>query len=137
MEAHFSLNDKEFEQQFRDCKFDPATFSHEAHLRLAWIHIQNYGTEKAVKNIREQLQNFVEHIGATGKYNDTLTVAAVMAVSHFIKRSGANNFAGFIQEFPRLKTNFRDLIQTHYSEDIFKLEVYKKEYVQPDLLAFS
>jgi len=32
-----------------------STFSHEAHLRLARIHITRYGIEKAVDNITRQL----------------------------------------------------------------------------------
>lgn len=137
MEAHYKLTDPEFEQQFQACTLDPAIFSHEAHLRLAWIHIKNYGIDIAVGNIRKQLQQFVGHINAKGKYNDTLTVAAIMAVNHFIKRSGTNNFIDFINEHPGLKTNFKDLVKTHYSQDIFNSDEYKRNYVAPDLLAFT
>jgi hypothetical protein len=43
MNSPFKLRDELFEKQFQNCQFNPALFNHEAHLRLAWIHITKYG----------------------------------------------------------------------------------------------
>lgn len=137
MEAHFTFTDNEFEQQFNTCTLDPAVFSHEAHLRLAWIHITKYGTDQAIENICTQLLDFVDAVGARDKYNKTLTIAAIKAVYHFINRSNAGNFNDFIEQNPRLKYNFRELIAAHYGIDIFHSETAKREYVEPDLLPFT
>lgn len=136
-EPHFELSDNLFELQFSTCKLNPALFSHEAHLRLAWIHVYKYGTEKAIKNICEQLPVFVQSAGAAGKYNVTLTVAAIKAVSHFYHKSAADNFQGFINEFPGLRYNFRGLMAHHYSTDIFNSELAKKQYLEPELIPFD
>src|SRR4051812_20993543 len=137
MTNHYELNDQEFEQEFEHCVLNPAIFSHEAHLRLAWIHIQKYGLDQAIINISQQLTAFVEHVGAKDKYNKTLTVAAVKAVYHFINKSSTDNFYDFIQENPRLLYNFRELMQAHYREDIFNLPLAKKVFLEPDLLPFT
>lgn len=136
-ETHFNLNDDFFEQQFSTCQLNPELFSHEAHLRLAWIHIHKYGVEQAIKNICEQLPAFVQSVGATGKYNITLTIAAIKAVNHFYNKSLSDNFYDFITAFPRLKYNFKELMGYHYKTDIFKSEQAKKQYVEPDLIPFS
>lgn len=39
MNNHFELTDFEFEEKFEKRIFDPELFSHEAHIRLAWIQI--------------------------------------------------------------------------------------------------
>ncbi len=137
MENHFSLTDHEFEKQFDNCTLAPTLFNHEAHLRLAWIHIHKYGKQKAIEHITTQLLNFVETIGAKVKYNYTLTVAAIEAVSHFMSKSQHNNFVAFIAEFPRLKFNFRDIIQQHYMVNIFELEEAKIGFIEPELIAFE
>lgn len=137
MEKHFNLTDTEFEEQFENGSLDPALFSHEAHLRLAWIHLKKYGREKAVQNICSQLVNYVNMLGASGKYNKTLTVAAINAVYHFMQRYGADNFENFIAEFPRLKYNFKDLVAAHYKKDIYTSALAKNEFLLPDLLAFD
>ncbi|TSE04965.1 hypothetical protein [Aquimarina algiphila] len=137
MEKHFELTDKAFENSFTDCTLDPEIFSHEAHLRLAWIHIKNYGIEQAEENIQKQLQNFITFVDAKDKYNKTLTIAATKVVNHFIRQSNSNNFKDFILEFPQLKTRFKQLIESHYNFDIFNSKYAKKEFLTPDLLPFD
>jgi hypothetical protein len=134
---HYNLSDTTFEAQFANCQLSPALFSHEAHLRLAWIHITKYGIEQALINIQSQLQDFVSYVGAKDKYNTTLTIAAVKAVYHFTLKSRSTTFQEFITEFPRLLHNFKELMEAHYSMDIFTLENAKKQYILPDLLPFD
>lgn len=136
MEKPFELLDSEFEKLFRNTALNPSLFNHEAHLRLAWIHIQKYGVEQAKINIHNQIKSFVVHVGAEDKYNITLTIAAIEAVNHFIGKSRSNTFKEFIAEFPQLKNNFKGLIESHYSFDIFNSEKAKKEFLAPDLSGF-
>ncbi len=135
-ETHF-LGDGEFEKQFASGTFNPSLFNHEAHLRLAWIHIEKYGIETAIENICNQLVVFVSALGVKDKYNKTLTIAAVRAVYHFKLQSRSKNFQDFILEFPQLKYNFKALIGFHYSNDIFNSHHAKSEYLEPDLLSFD
>jgi hypothetical protein len=137
MEPHFTLTDYEFETHFENCSLNASLFSHEAHLRLAWIHITKYGENIALENVSKQLVNFTAFVGAEHKYNHTITIAAIKAVSHFINKSTSNSFQHFILEFPMLKYNFKDLMGFHYQVDIFKLEKAKKTFLEPDLLPFS
>jgi hypothetical protein len=134
---HIELSDDQFEEQLAACKLNPSLFTHEAHLRLAWIHIKKYGINRAIDNISYQLQNFVKSIGAADKYNATLTVAAIRAVYHFMLKSETNNFISFIDENPRLKNNFKELLGYHYTTDIFKSEQARITYLEPELLPFD
>ncbi len=137
MEEHFKLSDSELERQFIACELNPSVFSHEAHLRLAWINIDKYGLEQAVKNIQNHLMNFVSHLGAEDKYHMTVTIAAVQAVNHFMEKSKSNNFNDFITEFPQLKNKFKELLNSHYSFDIFSSSKAKQSYLEPDVFAFK
>lgn len=137
MEKHFELSDHEFEEQFRECILSPSDFTHKAHLRLAWIHIEKYGLDQAKENITTQLLAFVKHAGAIEKYHKTLTIVAVEGVNHFQKKSSSDNFSDFIVEFPQLMTDFKALMSSHYSFDIFGSAKAKSEYLEPDLIPFS
>jgi hypothetical protein len=137
MENHFDLTDIELENQFASGRLDQKLFSHEAHLRLAWIHIRKDGIHQAIIAIRQQLQDFVERLGAKDKYNETVTIAALHAVHHFMQRSKTDNFKDFIAENPRLKFNFKELIGFHYYTNIFVSEAAKKKYLEPELLPFD
>ncbi|ASS50181.1 MAG: hypothetical protein A3D31_11470 [Candidatus Fluviicola riflensis] len=137
METHFDLTDQAFIQQFEACALNPELFTHEAHLRLAWIHLNQYGEIVAIENVSKQLLNYVIFLGARDKYNQTLTTAAVKAVFHFINKSASDNFKDFIAEFPRLKFNFKELMEQHYTFDIFNSDEAKHVFLEPDLAFFD
>ena len=137
MEAHLRLGDTEFMHQFERTSLDPKVFSHEAHLRLAWIHIKHHGQEEAIAKLITQIKTFASKHGAPDKFNMTVTVAAVKAVHHFVKKSKSASFVDFILEFPRLKHHFKDLMAAHYSFEIFTSPRAKVKYLAPDLLPFD
>lgn len=137
MESHYEFNDESFERAFAGGSFPASVFNHEAHVRLAWVHVTKYGVDQAVENVNTQLLAFVTQLGAAEKYNKTLTTAAVKAVHHFVCRSDSKSFTGFIAEFPRLVTGFKALMAAHYDIDIFNSPLAKKEYLAPQLLPFD
>ncbi len=137
MEKHIQLSDQEFETQFADKSIDPSLFTHEAHLRLAWIHIKRYGIDKAIDHICTQIKVFATFHGDKEKYHIRVTAAAVRVVYHFVLKSKSENFNDFILESPRLKNNFKKLFDNHYSLDVFTSERAKKEFLHPDLAPFD
>lgn len=137
MQKHTKLSDSEFMRQFLACELAPEDFSHEAHLRLAWLNLDQYGKEKAEVEIQHQLLNFIDFVGARDKYNVTVTLAAMKIVYHFKQKSQSGNFKDFIAEFPQLNSNFKELISAHYSMNIFSSEEAKTSFLAPDLLPFD
>lgn len=136
MNSHYHYSDVEFENAFETGSFKLEWFNHEAHLRLAWIHIHKYGADQACINICKQIQEYVKKHGASDKYNHTLTIAAVKAVNHFYQKSGKADFKSFIKINQQLLLDFKELMQSHYSMDIFKSEQAQKSYIEPDLSPF-
>jgi hypothetical protein len=137
MSDNMQLSDSEFIIQFKSYTLSPSLFNHEAHLRMAWLYISIYGLEKGIFNIRKDLKSYVRHLEATDKYNETLTIAASHAVHHFMQKSTTTSFKQFISQYPQLLTQFRQLMETHYSTNIFTDEVAKREYLEPDLTPFG
>jgi tryptophan 2,3-dioxygenase len=137
VQSHRDLEDPTFLSMFASQQLSPALFDHEAHLRLAYLHVKLYSLAKAETNVSQQLFNFVKALGDRDKFHKTLTIAAVKAVYHFVNRAPTASFEELLEKFPRLKNDFRKLITTHYSASIFKNDRAKREYLEPDLLAFS
>ncbi|CAM1359115.1 hypothetical protein [Tenacibaculum xiamenense] len=134
---HHQLSDSEFIEQFTKGTLNPELFNHEAHLRLAWLYIKKFGVKQAEKDIQKQLLNFDVIVGKGDKYHTTLTIVSIRIVNHFMQKSRSNNFLNFINEFPQLKLEFRELINTHYSYDIFESEKAKIKFLEPDLIDFK
>jgi len=137
MEKHYRITDAEFERQFAEAVLDPGIFTHEAHLRLAWIHLGRYGLENAIRNVTSQLKVYTKAVGAADKYNETVTIAAIYAVEHFRVRCSCSDFESFIAKNNQLKLDFRGLIETHYRTDIFKSDRAKTSFLEPELLPFD
>ncbi len=136
MPSHYDLSDDEFAQQFEACTLVPQLFNHVAHLRLAWIHIRQFGAEQAAMNLCTQIKRFDATFDDGTKFNTTVTVAAVKAVNHFMEQSATTTFPDFIAENPRLQTDFKGLLASHYSFDVFTHPAAKQSFVAPDLASF-
>lgn len=134
---HWDLDDSRFITAFETGSLSPSLFSHEAHLRLAYIYLKNFGEELAIDKCCKGIREFDRLHGDGTKFHKTLTVASVKAVHHFMRKSKSTTFDDFIVEFPRLKTSFKQLLDQHYAFDLLKNVKAKSEYVAPDLIPFD
>lgn len=134
--SHRELNDEEFLNRLAECTLDPSIFSHEAHLRLAWLKL-NTSAEEALVEVPKIIQNYTAHLGAEDKYHHTVTLAAVKVVEHFKALTASNDFSQFIEKNDRLLSDFKGLLATHYSFDIFSHPEAKKIFIQPNLRPFD
>lgn len=136
MISHWQFTNEQFEKKFSDCSFNPSLFTHEAHLRLGFIHIKKYGVSKAIENLCLQIEAFDKTHGDGMKFNKTVTVAALKILHHFMSRFEQKSFSGLIMDYPLLVTDFKMLVSTHYSIDIFNYQLAKTQYLEPDLATF-
>lgn len=137
MEKHYRFTDEVYEQKFRDCKFPPLYFSHEAHLRLAYIHLEKYGLEQSIENMCTQIYDFAIKYGATMKFNATVTYASLQIMYHYMNKGESENFPDLMKEFPHLLEDFKGEIQKYYSWDVFRSLEAKAKIHKPDLKPFE
>lgn len=137
MEKHWRYTDEAYEQKFKEAKFPPLYFSHEAHLRLAYIHLKKYGLNQSIDNMCKQIYDFAIKYGATMKFNATVTYASLQIMYHYINKSKSENFPDLMKEYPFLLKDFKGVIKQHYSGDIFRSPEAKANILQPDLESFE
>lgn len=127
-----SGDDRDFRAAFEAGKVSPEVFSHEAHLRLAYVYVVEHGPEAAQERMREALLSFLAaHQIPTAKFHETLTGAWVLAVSHFMDRSPSSSFAEFITKSQALLDS--KVMLTHYSAGTLFSPEARASYVEPDL----
>ncbi len=130
------LDDNEFVAAVYECTLDPSLFTHQAHVRLAFLHLKSNDLEIASELTCSAIQNFDQYVGDGKKYHHTLTMASVRVVDHFMKKCPDCDFETLVSKHPRLLSNFRDLIDQHYSKSIWNNPTAKEFFAQPDLQAF-
>ncbi|MEC8831664.1 MAG: hypothetical protein VX772_04845, partial [Bacteroidota bacterium] len=129
--------DLEFIHAFESGEYPPKKIDHKAHIKLAWIYLDLYDEETAISKTCKAIQNFDQLYGGGTKYHTTLTVAAVKVIHHFRQKSSATTFEGFVNEFPKLVTSFKELLYQHYGKDTITNPRAKTTYLEPDLLPFT
>lgn len=135
--THADYSNSELKKGLLTGTLPAVLFNHEAHLRLAFNEINAFGISGAIISVPEIIQTYVSHLGVKDKYNETLTIAAVKVVYHFLLKVPGSNFDHFIAQTPKLLTSFKELIHTHYSQGVYSSVKAKSLYVKPDLIPFD
>jgi len=109
-EKHQLLTDNQFEQKFKNGTLPPTLVKHEAHLRLAYIHITKYGFKKAISNLLQQMTNFDEKFGNIITQTKESIISLVKLVQNSISEHATLNFSELSVKFPSLKRHFLELL---------------------------
>ena len=67
------MTDDQFLTAVERGEIAPADFSHELHVRLAFLALQTLATPDATDLVRSRLQDFARRAGKPGIYDDRLT----------------------------------------------------------------
>ncbi len=96
------MTDAEFLQQIEACTLPREMFTHRNHLRLAWLYLcDRQGGDPEIR-IAETIQRYAISLGATKKYNHTLTMTWMRLVETSMMGSPAESFDVFVMAHPEL-----------------------------------
>lgn len=109
-EKHRQLSDKDFTRLFEEGTLEPDVFTHEAHLRLAWLLIKEHGLQLATEMLCSQIMHFDRQHGKGTKFNKVITLAAAQLVDDLQRQSHDRSFMDFIGRHPRLFSDFGTLL---------------------------
>src|SRR5689334_88461 len=75
-------DDLAFLSAFEECTLGKACWSHDAHVRMAWLKLERHGSlEGALAAIREGIQRYNDSQGGTG-YHETVTTAFTHVIAY-------------------------------------------------------
>jgi hypothetical protein len=125
------LTDDEFLTQFEECTLPRAHWTHENHLRMAYLYLRRAPNAEAVLPfVRERIQAYNHANGAYKGYHETITVAYLRIVADRLRRGSYPSFASF-------RTDNAGIFQStyllrHYSEAALFAEEARRVFVLPD-----
>jgi len=133
MLAQPSEADLRFVERFEAGEVDPGSFHHREHLRLAYTYLTTCSRSAARTRMRSQIQSFLERNAVDpGKYHETMTMAWMDAVRHFIELAvAADSFDAFVQADPRVLD--QSIMLTHYSRETLFSSAARTAYLAPDI----
>jgi len=133
MKFDTTKEDLKFKIQMESCEFPASEFNHRAHLRLAYIYLTENNSDKSTELMRDTLNRFLLHNGVDpSKYHATITKAWILAVHHFMNKTGGLNSADeLIDSNPDMLDT--KIMMTHYSAEALFSDEARAAFVQPDL----
>lgn len=94
------LSANEFIQQFESATLAAEHFSHEGHIRLVWLYLQQYDLLTTQQKVCSGIANYAAALGVTDKFNEELTLDFVnMIAERCLPRQ---DFLQFLQDNPDL-----------------------------------
>jgi len=131
------MDDRALWQAFGNSSLTPAEWTHEAHVRTAFLHAREYPLDEAHLRLRAGIIRLNERHGlvesSTLGYFETLTRVWLVLVASAAARSGATNSGELLERCPELFD--RTLPSRHYSKAVLASVRARSIFVPPDLEA--
>lgn len=132
-----ALSDKTFIEQFENKTLNPDLLNHYGHLRMAWLYLQSYPLQQAVDKVTSGISAYALSLGATDKFQHTLTEAIVRIMAIRMKQDDADTLESYLANNLDLVDDIRSVVGTYYSDALLNSERARSEFVSPDLAPFE
>lgn len=129
------MTDDEFLHAFESARLTRSDWTHEAHVRMAWLYSRREPTlEAALARMRSGIPRLNAALGtAPHLYHDTVTCAFGTAVYRRATQSDAPaTWPAFRTGHPELFDKSRPLLHRHYDPATLATDAARTGYVPPD-----
>ncbi|MGA0557495.1 hypothetical protein ACO2Q8_12635 [Larkinella sp. VNQ87] len=131
--THRSLCDETFLLEFESTTLDKHLFTHEAHIRLAWLQFRQASDfQQGLDRITTLLRLYAIAQGAPEKYHQTITVAFCRIIYHRMQESAETGWLDFLSANEDLADS-RELLSRYYSAERLMTATARVSCLEPDL----
>jgi len=126
------MTDVEFARAFERGEIAPSAFTHQSHVRLAWVYLQEGPTfDAALSRIRDGIQRFAAAAGVSQKYHETITVAWMTLLDK--ARASIDSSCAFDELLRRVpELSDKDLPLKYYTRERLFSDEARAGWILPD-----
>jgi hypothetical protein len=134
------MSDDDFLEAFERCTLYRSQWTHEAHLRMAWLYLARYSLNESIELARigiRRLNSFFQSIArglgqdTRDGYHDTITVAFVRLIASRLKKN--ETFLDFRARNPDLFDRKLTALLQFYSNDLLHSLAAKERFIEPNV----
>lgn len=130
------MTDEEFLEEFENCRLTGDCWSHESHVRMAWLYLRQRPLDEVIPLVRRGIQHLNASRGRTEGYHETVTLAYLVLIDDAMRRdSGIETFAEFLERNPALVGRGLSTLREYYSQEVLSSDEAKARFVEPDRMA--
>jgi hypothetical protein len=121
---------------FEDCTLPEQQWTHQAHVRVAYLYLRSHPFEEALARMRTNIQRFNAArkvpVDPHRGYHETLTVAWLTVVAATMRHHGVGaDSLDFCRQQPHLLNRF--LLRLYYTRRTIMSPEAKRTFVAPDI----
>ena len=125
------LSDGEFLERFDAGTLDAAAFDHEAHVRAAWLCLQDDAMPQALARVRHGLKRLAQSAGQPLRYHETITVAYVRLIHRQMRLLGDTTWEEFRTRSPDLLRGDLGAVRALYDAGVLDTAEARHDFVPP------
>ncbi|HSQ56314.1 MAG TPA: hypothetical protein VLM40_11295 [Gemmata sp.] len=125
------MTDEEFLTAFEAAAINRADWTHEAHVRMAWLYLSRGPSVEALDRIRIGIKKLNARIGSADGYHETITVAFVRLIASRMEPGESHD--AFRERNPLLFDRKLAALLHYYSKDRLDSAAARKHFIEPDL----
>jgi hypothetical protein len=132
-----TLSDAQFIQEFEAARLSRTTWTHRAHIRMAWYYLTRLGSWQTVLPlVRAGINRLNDANGVINGYHETVTVAFLRIIAHRIA-SGSTmlDWEAFAAAHPDLFNQDAPILLRYYQRETLFSALARQQFVEPDLAA--
>jgi len=129
--AGVTADDLAFMQRFESCALSEPGWTHEAHVRVAWIALTLDPGDAGVDRIRRGIQRFnAQVLGRPAQYHETVTVAFAAIIRS--RLAYGESFEQFLGRSGDILAPDRPILLDFYSRALLRSPEARAGFVAPD-----
>jgi hypothetical protein len=126
------MNDAQFLRALECGELLPQEFGHSAHLRAAYLYLQEHGFVDGLQRICRAIGNYTRHIGKPERYHETITVAYVVLIhQHMVEPGDPGDWVRFAEQNADLFK--QDLLLEFYPQAQLESALARRVFLLPRL----
>jgi hypothetical protein len=128
------MTDTEFLEAFETCSLPEDQWTHEAHVRMAWLYLQKIPLSDAIPVVRDGIKRYNASLMKFLAYHETITQAFLHVISQRIQHSGdRESFADFCNENQDLLDRNMTALLIYYRKETLFSQAARDVFVKPDV----
>lgn len=128
---HRQLSDEQFLSQLENGTIDPRLFNHEAHVRMAWLYLNQDGLKPALDSISKVIRQLDQQHGNGMKYHHTITISFSLIITLLIREKRPVSWEDLIAKNKAL-SDPKELLTEYYTDKTLYNEGSRTMFILPD-----
>src|SRR5262245_24080294 len=124
------MTDDEFLAAFEAAAIPRKDWTHEAHVRMAWLYLPRLPFGEVVEHMGDGIETLEGRIGSPDGYHETITVAFVRVIASRLR--DREDYGRFRDRNPDLLDRTLTALLRHYAKERLFSPEARKGFIEPD-----